>query len=115
MNRDKPLLLLVIPAFNEEQVLEKSIEILSNKLSEMMKKGVIAAKSGMVFVDDGSTDNTWQILTQCFAKRYETHHYAVDFRNSVDCVEFIESTKDANFTKMTKSCKSTFAPPPVIS
>lgn len=112
MNREKPLLMLVIPAFNEEQVLEKSIETLSNKLSRMIEQGKIAEKSAMVFVDDGSTDNTWHILTQCFAKRYEIYTNTLYSGDSADCVEYIES---ADFTNKYQSSKSTFAPPPIIS
>ena len=36
----------------------------------MIERGKITEKSGMVFVDDGSTDGTWHILTQSFNKRY---------------------------------------------
>ena len=111
MNREKPTLLLVIPAFNEEQVLEKSIEILSKKLSSMIERGKITEKSGMVFVDDGSTDGTWHILTQSFNKRY-----AMDSSNVADFARLMESVKVVDFTKTTESSKSTSiltsAPPP---
>lgn len=102
MNREKPTLLLVIPAFNEEQVLEKSIEILSKKLSGMIERGKITEKSGMVFVDDGSTDGTWHILTQSFNKRY-----AMDSSNAADFAKFMESVKGVDFTKTTETSKST--------
>lgn len=113
MNREKPTLLLVIPAFNEEQVLEKSIETLSKKLSSMIERGKITEKSGMVFVDDGSIDGTWHILTQSFNKRY-----AMDSSNAADFAKLMESVKGVDFTKTTESSKSTStsiltsAPPP---
>ena len=102
MNREKPTLLLVIPAFNEEQVLEKSIETLSKKLSSMIERGKITEKSGMVFVDDGSIDGTWHILTQSFNKRY-----AMDSSNAADFAKLMESVKGVDFTKTTESSKST--------
>ena len=116
MNREKPTLLLVIPAFNEEQVLEKSIETLSKKLSSMIERGKITEKSGMVFVDDGSIDGTWHILTQSFNKRY-----AMDSSNAADFAKLMDSVKGVDFTKTTESSKSTStsiltsAPPPVAS
>ena len=69
---DKPIMFLVIPAFNEEEVLEASIKILNDKLSHMIECGVVGKESGMVFVDDGSTDSTWEILTKHFNERYAT-------------------------------------------
>lgn len=118
MNREKPTLLLVIPAFNEEQVLEKSIEILSKKLSSMIERGKITEKSGMVFVDDGSTDGTWHILTQSFTQRYETSKNTLDSSNAADFAKFMESAQGVDFTKTTETSKSTsiltFAPPPPL-
>lgn len=73
MGRKKPNVLLVIPAYNEEQVLDTSIEVLGTKLSEMIESGVIGKKSGMLFIDDGSSDKTWEILRERFLGHYKTN------------------------------------------
>lgn len=73
MGRKKPNVLLVIPAYNEEQVLDTSIEVLGTKLSEMIESGMIGKKSGMLFIDDGSSDGTWEILRARFLGHYKTN------------------------------------------
>lgn len=55
-------LFLVVPCYNEEAVLEDTVRQLSDKLERMMAKGLISGDSRMVFVDDGSKDQTWQLI-----------------------------------------------------
>ncbi|MDD7568166.1 MAG: glycosyltransferase [Helicobacter sp.] len=57
-----PKLFVVVPCYNEEEVLVQSFEILHKKLSCMIERQVIAKDSALVFVDDGSRDKTWEIL-----------------------------------------------------
>lgn len=54
---------LVLPCYNEELVLNDSIEKLKILMCSLMEKNKISNKSKIVFVDDGSTDNTWTILS----------------------------------------------------
>jgi glycosyltransferase involved in cell wall biosynthesis len=63
-----PKLWLIIPCYNEQEVLERTMELLSQKLEEMIRLGLISSESRIVFVDDGSTDSTWKIIQE----RYET-------------------------------------------
>jgi glycosyltransferase involved in cell wall biosynthesis len=56
------ILWLVIPCYNEEAVLEKTIEALTEKLKKFIETGIISSESRMLFVDDGSRDDTWNIL-----------------------------------------------------
>ena len=58
-----PRLFIVIPCYNEEQVLPITSEMFLNKLTELSDSGKIAADSRILFVDDGSKDNTWQIIS----------------------------------------------------
>ncbi len=57
-------LYLAIPCYNEEEVLRDSAAKLAKKYSDMMAAGKISADSKIVFIDDGSKDRTWEIITQ---------------------------------------------------
>lgn len=53
---------LVIPCFNEEQVLDECIRRVGAVLADLVEKGKIDERSHVCFVDDGSRDNTWKII-----------------------------------------------------
>ena len=55
-------LYVVIPCYNEEEVLPETSKRLKIKLNELMEKGKIDRDSRIVFVNDGSKDGTWQII-----------------------------------------------------
>ena len=55
-------LYVVIPCYNEEEVLPETSKRLKIKLKELMEKGKIDRDSRIVFVNDGSKDGTWQII-----------------------------------------------------
>ena len=61
-------LYLAIPCYNEEEVLRVSAEKLLNKYSTMMAEGKISADSRIVFIDDGSKDRTWEIISELHAE-----------------------------------------------
>ena len=65
LNRDLPKLSVVIPCYNEEEVLPETIKRLSALIQDLCDKGKIADSSAIVFVDDGSRDKTWQLIEQC--------------------------------------------------
>ncbi|RDU60176.1 glycosyltransferase family 2 protein [Helicobacter marmotae] len=54
---------IVIPAHNEEAVLEMTYKELQKVFIDLLGKGEIAKDSFLCFVDDGSKDSTWEILT----------------------------------------------------
>ena len=56
------LLYLVVPCYNEQEVLPETHRRLGEKLEALAAGGAIAAQSKMLFVDDGSRDATWQII-----------------------------------------------------
>ena len=58
-----PVLYLVIPCYNEEQVLPLTSGKFKAKLDELEQAGKIDSKSRVMFVNDGSRDNTWEILS----------------------------------------------------
>ena len=52
---------VVIPCYNEEQMLPITAKALIKKLDELKAEGRIAQNSKVMFVDDGSKDKTWEI------------------------------------------------------
>lgn len=58
-----PVLYLVIPCYNEEQVLPLTSGKFKAKLDELVEAGKISDKSRVMFVNDGSKDSTWDILS----------------------------------------------------
>ena len=56
------ILYLVIPCYNEEEVLPETAKRLKAKLGGMIKAGFISEDSKIVFVNDGSKDQTWQLI-----------------------------------------------------
>ena len=58
------VLYLVIPCYNEEEVLPETAKRLTEKLNTMIERNLISPDSKMVFVNDGSKDRTWPIIQQ---------------------------------------------------
>ncbi|MGB8450886.1 MAG: glycosyltransferase family 2 protein [Anaerocolumna sp.] len=58
----KYILYIVIPCYNEQEVLQEAAAQIKVKLDNLMKSGKISEKSRIVFVNDGSIDNTWNII-----------------------------------------------------
>ena len=58
------ILYLVVPCYNEELVLEETTKQMCKKLKELISKKIISNKSKICFVDDGSSDNTWKIISE---------------------------------------------------
>ena len=58
-----PILYLVIPCYNEEQVLPLTSGKFKAKLEELIEAGKISEDSRVMFVNDGSKDTTWDILS----------------------------------------------------
>ena len=56
------ILYIVIPCYNEEKVLPITHKMFLDELNELIKKEKISADSKIVFVDDGSRDETWKII-----------------------------------------------------
>ena len=63
MREKIPILYIVIPCYNEEEILEESLDVLVDKLERLIKEGRVADRSRVVCVDDGSGDGTWGIIT----------------------------------------------------
>lgn len=67
-----PRLYIVIPCYNEQSVLPITAPIFLKKIEDLSNAGLISRDSRVLFVDDGSRDNTWNIIKDLAA---ENSHY----------------------------------------
>ena len=58
----KPILYIVIPCYNEEQVLPLTSGMFLDKIKQLVKADKISDDSRVLFVNDGSKDDTWEII-----------------------------------------------------
>ena len=106
MREEKPKLYIVIPCYNEEEILDQSLDILSEKIRRLIKENKVTDDSRVVCVDDGSKDKTWEIIAKrssaddCFLglkfSRNYGHQNAIlagmlESRNIADCVVTIDA------------------------
>ncbi|MBR5753868.1 MAG: glycosyltransferase family 2 protein [Clostridia bacterium] len=58
----KPILYIVVPCYNEEEVLPETAKRLKEKLTSLVEQGKVSDDSRVLFVDDGSKDKTWELI-----------------------------------------------------
>ena len=63
-----PRLFVIVPCYNEEEVLPLTAPVFLKKITALTEKGKIAGNSRVLFVNDGSRDRTWQIITELAGK-----------------------------------------------
>lgn len=96
-----PILAIVIPCYNEEEVLPITAPKFQSKIQFLINKEVISKKSKIVFIDDGSKDSTWNLIEK-FSKysnyytgirlsRNRGHQNAV-YAGLMDCKEWADIT-----------------------
>lgn len=61
-NNNVPILYLILPCFNEEEILLKTTEETDKKINQLIEQDKISNLSRVLYVDDGSIDNTWNII-----------------------------------------------------
>ena len=59
---ENPVLYIVIPFYNEQEVLPITAPMFLNKLHELAEKKLVSENSRILFVNDGSSDGTWDII-----------------------------------------------------
>ena len=59
---ENPVLYIVIPCYNEQEVLPITAPMFLNKLHELAEKKLVSESSRIMFVNDGSSDGTWDII-----------------------------------------------------
>lgn len=62
--KDVPILYVVIPCYNEEEVLYETTRQLKLKLQKLITNKKISKKSKVMYVNDGSKDKTWEIIKE---------------------------------------------------
>ena len=55
---------LVVPCYNEEEVLPHTVSALTSKLASLIESKQVASSSRILFVDDGSKDKTWELIME---------------------------------------------------
>lgn len=81
MGQRGDILYLVVPCYNEEEVLGHAAQVMREKLQRLARENKISPKSKIMFVNDGSKDNTWKIISDlcmedtifsgiCFSRNY---------------------------------------------
>ena len=65
---DKPTLAIIVPCFNEEEVLPETLKELGAILKREINNQKVSSKSKILFVNDGSKDQTWQLISEYSAK-----------------------------------------------
>lgn len=58
------ILYIVVPCYNEEEVLFETSKRLKEKIESLQERTLITAESRIMFVDDGSRDKTWEIISE---------------------------------------------------
>ncbi|MEI8129353.1 MAG: glycosyltransferase family 2 protein [bacterium] len=61
---EKPILAIIVPCYNEEEVVNATYSALFDVLKQLAESKKIATNSYICFVDDGSKDKTWEIITK---------------------------------------------------
>lgn len=61
-NKKDVILYLVIPCYNEEEMLGITTEALNEKMKKLIKEKKISKNSKVLYVNDGSKDNTWELI-----------------------------------------------------
>ncbi len=63
-------LAVLIPGYNEEDSVNFTLNAISKKLNEMIKKKMISRNSFIAFIDDGSSDKTWEVINKFKKNKY---------------------------------------------
>ena len=63
-SNESPILYMVIPCYNEEDVLPITFPMFQEQMSKMIAAKQVSADSKIMFVNDGSKDSTWKIINE---------------------------------------------------
>lgn len=66
--KKKPCLWIIIPCYNESEVLPITAPMFSDKIEQLVQEEKIAPDSRILFVNDGSKDDTWEIICRLSAE-----------------------------------------------
>lgn len=89
-------LALIIPCYNEELVIESTVNTLLAVLDDIIKKNKISEDSYIYLIDDGSKDNTWNIIESLHSKfptRVKGLKFVRNYGNQKALIAGLESVK----------------------
>lgn len=92
---DKPTLAIIVPCFNEELCVKSTIEKLLILLNSLVDKNKIKNDSYLYLVDDGSADNTWNIIEDAHKKdkRVKALKFIRNFGNQKALIAGLEGVR----------------------
>ncbi len=64
----KYVLYIVIPCYNEEEVLKETNKRLTKKLDKLIQDNIVSDSSRIMYVNDGSQDSTWKVIEELYAE-----------------------------------------------
>ncbi len=76
MMKDKTILWVIVPCYNEEKVLPITAPLFREKIKSLVDNGKISDDSRILFVNDGSRDDTWNII--CELSRQDGHFIGIE-------------------------------------
>lgn len=93
---DKPTLAIIVPCFNEELCVKSTIEKLLILLNSLVDKNKIKNDSYLYLVDDGSVDNTWNIIEDAHKKdkRVKALKFIRNFGNQKALIAGLEGVRN---------------------
>ena len=74
-HKQQPVLYIVIPCYNEQEVLPITAPLFLEKIQQLAKDGSISPDSRILFVNDGSKDKTWEII--CDLAKRDPHYLGI--------------------------------------
>ncbi len=95
-NKNNPVMAVVVPCYNEEEVLPETIKVLSNWLTDLINQGILSEQSFLMFIDDGSKDETWDIIETASKKNDHIKgiKFSRNFGHQFALLAGMESIKD---------------------
>ena len=95
--REDNMLTIIVPCYNEEEVLPETVKELGAVLESMISEEQVSSNSKLLFVDDGSKDKTWELI-----KKFE-NQFVYGVRNNRDTdTAFKRKTAMAFYSLMSK-------------
>ena len=86
----RPVLWIIIPCYNEQEVLPVTAPMFLDKLQYLVTSGRVDKESRILFVNDGSKDRTWEIISELAEK--DSRFLGISqsrnrgHQNALDCV-----------------------------
>ena len=62
-------LTIVVPCYNEEEVLPETVKEIGTIVEDLIAQAKISTKSKILFVNDGSKDRTWELISE-YSEKY---------------------------------------------